>query len=151
MYKRHKLIILFVFIFVFLACMLLSVNVSDTLLSSMLTVLSITFGLTITAITSLNGSAFIRRIAKNISIQDGIKSNGLQTLNRYFKLSCHLNLYVIIALMFELALLGRILSLPPIDLCLVSAVTFSCIIVCLVLSSLVVTLLLEALTLSNQD
>lgn len=151
MYKRHKLIILFVFIFVFLACMLLSVNVSDTLLSSMLTVLSITFGLTITAITSLNGSAFIRRISKSISIQDGIKSNGLQTLNRYFKLSCHLNLYVIIALMFELALLSRILSLAPIVLCLLSAFTFSCIIVCLVLSGLIVSLLLEALTLSNQE
>lgn len=150
MYKRHKIVLTLTFIISSVIFYFASIEISEALLSSMLTVLSITFGLTITAITSLNGTTFIKRISTKIDMQGGIKRNGVQTLKHYFKVSCTSNLLVLVVLLIVFAFFNKLVLLPSILFVFIGSVSLSGVILCLVLSSLIVSLLLEALAISNQ-
>lgn len=145
MYRKHKFLLILVWAISMGLCNWQKIDFEVDLISTMLTVLSITFGLTITAITSLFGTSYVQKMSHTIDIKTGIKQTGLQVIRNYFKYSCSLNLCSIICMLFVLAFRSSISTLPTWIIIEINALVLSGVVCCLVLSSLLVRLLLNAL------
>lgn len=134
MYKKHYIIILVLGLFAFTISYALRLRFDESLLNSIMTVLSIIFGFNITAISTLYNKKFIANLHKKVDeVFKG--QTQLQTLKQYFSMSCKLSLSTIMYLIlyqlfvemskaivstyldFELLLTSLILPLVSVNIC----------------------------------
>lgn len=104
MYKKHLIILLSLGLLAFVISYALRLRFDESLLNSIMTILSIIFGFNVTAISALYSKAFIANLHKRIDeVTKG--QTQLQTLKQYFSLSCKLSLstimYLILYQLFE--------------------------------------------------
>jgi hypothetical protein len=98
MYSKHKIILIIIFIVSFIMSFIFDCKLDDNIIQNLITFFSIVFGFYLTAISTLYGTKYLKKLNSKIDNYKKKSQTQLQTLRDYFKYSCYWGLFSITVL-----------------------------------------------------
>ena len=102
MYRVHKIILGLIFLVVVFEARSLELELQAQMKSNIISLLGIVFGFTITAITAMSGTDFLKAQALRVDAKMvGVQKTNVQRLKEYFEFSCTIELFSILIIVLS--------------------------------------------------